>query len=51
MAAKFGDHSFGKGGKGGGKGGGGYGGGKGGGKGGNQPAGRMIQGALNLGRR
>ena len=49
MAAKFGDHSFGKGGKGGGK-GGGYGGGKGGGK-GNQPASRMIQGALALGRR
>ena len=49
MAAKFGDYSFGKGGKGGGK-GGGYGGGKGGGK-GNQPAARMIQGALALGRR
>jgi len=48
MAAKFGDTSHGKG-KGGGR-GGGHGGGHGGGK-GNQPATRMIQGALNLGRR
>ena len=52
MATKFGDTSHGKG-KGGGRGGGrggGHGGGHGGGK-GNQPATRMIQGALNLGRR